>query len=66
MVEETGYKFAVSGIQKSFDQKKDSFFAIPRFNISNDYTLYDFQSIIKGYWDYLSWDLKKVFNKKIN
>tara|TARA_A100001035_G_C27752624_1_gene487226 strand:+ start:134 stop:949 length:816 start_codon:yes stop_codon:yes gene_type:complete len=64
MVQETGYKFAVSGIQKSFDQKKDSFFAIPRFNISNDYTLYDFQSIIKGYWDYLSWDLKKVLIKK--
>ena len=58
MVKETGYKFAVSGIQKSFDQKKDNCFAIPRFNISNDYTLYDFKSIIKGHWDYLSWDLK--------
>ena len=63
MVKETGYKFAVSGIQKGFNIKKDNIFAIPRFNIHNDYNLSDFKSIIKGNWDYLSWDIKKFLIK---
>ena len=53
-VEEAGYRYALScahaPLHEGFDQ-----WAVPRLNISKDYSLDDFAAVIAGDWDYLGW-----------
>lgn len=52
MVQAVGYKYAVGGRHAAVTPNSD-LFAIPRINISKEYSFEDFKEIIKGKWDYL-------------
>lgn len=51
-VQKAGYQFAAAGHHKPLG-KRDDFISFPRLNIQNDYSLYDFKSIVQGKWDFL-------------
>jgi hypothetical protein len=48
------YQYALScehaPLHEGFDR-----WAVPRLNISKDYSLDDFAAVVAGDWDYLSW-----------
>jgi len=54
LVAEAGYRYGLSGRHGSVRSDGDPL-AVPRINISKEYTLSDFQSITRGDWDYLGW-----------
>ena len=47
-----GYQYAVAARHAEIKQHSD-LFALPRINISRDYSLADFKDIVRGKWDYL-------------
>ena len=51
-VKEAGYQFAVSARHAEISSHSD-LLALPRINISRNYSLNDFKNIIIGKWDYL-------------
>lgn len=53
LVKTAGYHYAFTGRHSPL-QSKENLMAIPRINISNDYSLKDFQAIVRGDWDYIS------------
>lgn len=54
VVENVGYTHAVAGLHRPVTIDADRM-AIPRINITNDYTLDDFKAVARGDWDYLGW-----------
>jgi peptidoglycan/xylan/chitin deacetylase (PgdA/CDA1 family) len=51
-VRSVGYKYAVAARHAKIKHSSD-LFALPRINISRDYSLDDFKDIVMGKWDYL-------------
>ena len=51
-VKQAGYQFSVAAHHAVHSNKED-FFALPRMNIEQHYSIKDFIAIIKGRWDYL-------------
>lgn len=49
-----GYRYAAAGQHAPLHADDDPL-AFPRINIATDYTLDDFQAILRGDWDYLGW-----------
>jgi len=54
LVRNAGYRYAFSGHHAPI-LPGSNHLAVPRINVSNEYTMADFQSIIRGDWDYLGW-----------
>lgn len=52
VVKELGYKYAVGGCHAPINNQSNPF-ALPRINISKNYSFQDFKAIIKGKWDFL-------------
>jgi peptidoglycan/xylan/chitin deacetylase (PgdA/CDA1 family) len=53
-VREAGFRSAVTALHGPLPTSYDPMF-IPRIDIHKDYTLTDFEAILKGDWDYLVW-----------
>jgi peptidoglycan/xylan/chitin deacetylase (PgdA/CDA1 family) len=51
-VADAGYQTAVSAVHGPVRQGSD-LYALPRIDISNQYSLEDFQAIVRGEWDFL-------------
>ena len=54
LVAEVGYQYAFSGRHEPLQADGDPL-AVPRINISNEYTMSDFKAVVSGDWDYLGW-----------
>jgi peptidoglycan/xylan/chitin deacetylase (PgdA/CDA1 family) len=57
MTAEAGYRNAFAGFHAPLRADCDPM-GIPRINISRDYSLSDFKSIVRGNWDFLGWSQK--------
>lgn len=54
LVADAGYRYAFAG-RHGRVHANGSPFAVPRINVSNEYTMSDFKAIVRGHWDYLGW-----------
>jgi peptidoglycan/xylan/chitin deacetylase (PgdA/CDA1 family) len=54
LVAEAGYECAFTGVHGPVRRGANPM-AVPRINISQDYSLDDFKAIIRGDWDYIGW-----------
>jgi len=54
LVAETGYRYGFAGRHGALQAGGDPL-AIPRINVSSEYTMSDFKAIVRGDWDYLGW-----------
>ncbi|EKD71145.1 MAG: polysaccharide deacetylase [uncultured bacterium] len=52
IVKQVGYQYAVAARHNKISINSD-WLALPRMNISRDYSFNDFKNIVKGKWDYL-------------
>lgn len=52
IVKELGYKYAVGSCHAPVNNQSN-IFALPRINISKNYSFQDFKAIIRGKWDFL-------------
>jgi peptidoglycan/xylan/chitin deacetylase (PgdA/CDA1 family) len=50
----SGYRYALAGGHSAVNNRCDRF-AIPRMNVTKEYTLDDLTAIVRGDWDYLGW-----------
>ena len=62
MVKNNEYEYGFTGMHKSLSKGFDKFI-VPRINIEKLYSINDFDSIIKGYWDYHSWSIINLLKK---
>ena len=53
-VRQAGYHSAVAGLHGPVTRSSDTF-ALPRLDIRSEYSLSDFQAVVKGSWDFLSY-----------
>ena len=53
-VSQCGYRYAAGGLHGPVRANFDPM-ALPRINVSRDYSLDDFKAIVRGDWDYLGW-----------
>ena len=54
LVTKAGYQTSVAGGHRVVS-KKSHLFSLPRLDIRREYTLEDFESVVKGKWDYLGY-----------
>jgi peptidoglycan/xylan/chitin deacetylase (PgdA/CDA1 family) len=54
LVAQAGYHYAFSSQTAPVHDEVNSL-AVPRINVSSEYTMADFQALIRGDWDYLGW-----------
>jgi peptidoglycan/xylan/chitin deacetylase (PgdA/CDA1 family) len=54
LVAEAGYRNAFSGRHGPVQPDGDPL-AVPRINVSSEFSMSDFKSIVRGDWDYLGW-----------
>jgi peptidoglycan/xylan/chitin deacetylase (PgdA/CDA1 family) len=53
-VAQSGYRYAAAGLHGPLLTGSDPL-ALPRINVSRNYSLDDFKAIVQGDWDYLGW-----------
>ena len=54
LVTEAGYLYAFAGVHAAVGAHYNPM-AVPRINVSQEYSFDDFKAIIRGDWDYLGW-----------